>query len=145
MRTIFVAALAASANALKMKVTDDTGDALAMAAQLARAPAEKPDPKPWKEIPYTKEEKINDAVGNNENKLHFFIIDNKELYNNDWETYRSTHGSDGELHNCSLAESDNWGGAQTCKFEWECRGARTCERGGWCSGFDGCYKTPLPL
>merc|ERR1719247_1597439 len=26
----------------------------------------------------------------------------------------------------------------------KCRGARLCERGGWCSGYDGCEGTPLP-
>merc|ERR1719158_9875 len=27
-------------------------------------------------------------------------------------------------------------GAQQCSQSWECRGARLCERGGWCSGCD---------
>merc|ERR1711935_561890 len=33
--------------------------------------------------------------------------------------------------------------AQQCSQSWECRGARLCERGGWCSGYDGCEGTPL--
>merc|ERR1712110_1174473 len=40
--------------------------------------------------------------------------------------------------------TDNWKGAQQCSQSWECRGARLCERGGWCSGYDGCEGTPLP-
>merc|ERR1712070_312743 len=31
-----------------------------------------------------------------------------------------------------------WKGAQQCSQSWGCRGARLCERGGWCSGYDGC-------
>jgi len=49
-----------------------------------------------------------------------------------------------ETSDCSIAESDNWKGAQQCVESWECRGARMCERGGWCSGFDGCEGSPLP-
>merc|ERR1719468_929511 len=55
-------------------------------------------------------------------KLHFFDFDNAS----------------------SIAETDNWKGAQQCVESWECRGARLCERGGWCSGFDGCEGSPLP-
>ena len=81
----------------------------------------------------------------NDEKLHMFDFDNaKMLWKNDWEYYRSVHGSDTDDNNCRLAESDNFLGAQQCKFSWECRGARTCERGGWCSGYDGCLETPLP-
>merc|ERR1711974_218792 len=39
---------------------------------------------------------------------------------------------------------EHWKGAQQCSQSWECRGARLCERGGWCSGYDGCEGTPLP-
>ena len=79
----------------------------------------------------------------NEDKLHFFEFDNaKMLWKNDWEAYRDARG---DFNDCKLAESDNYLGAQQCKFAWECRGARTCERGGWCSGYDGCEGTPLPM
>ena len=78
-----------------------------------------------------------------DDKLHFFDFDNaKMLWNNDWEAYRENR--EAVEHNCRLAESDNFLGAQQCKYQWECRGARTCERGGWCSGYDGCEESPLP-
>ena len=79
----------------------------------------------------------------NDDKLHFFEFDNaKMIWKNDWDFYRNSrdHGE----HDCKLAESDNFLGAQQCRFSWECRGARICERGGWCSGYDGCEGTPLP-
>ncbi len=44
----------------------------------------------------------------------------------------------------SDTESDNWNGVQECFESWVCRGARMCERGGWCSDFDGCEGSPLP-
>ena len=75
--------------------------------------------------------------------------DGKEVTNaehwwgNDYEKYRTTL-EDGDSNNCRIYESRNWIGAQQCKFSWECRGARTCERGGWCSGYDGCENTPFP-
>merc|ERR1719329_1334188 len=76
-------------------------------------------------------------------KLHFFDFDNaKMLWNNDWEAYRTAREE--TEHDCRLAETDNFLGAQQCKYQWECRGARVCERGGWCSGYDGCEGTPLP-
>ena len=76
-------------------------------------------------------------------KLHFFDFDNaKMLWNNDWEAYRAAREE--TEHDCRLAETDNFLGAQQCKYAWECRGARTCERGGWCNGYDGCEGTPLP-
>ena len=75
--------------------------------------------------------------------LSFFNFDNaKMIWNKDWEGYRDARSDD---NNCRLPESDNWYGAQQCKFSWECRGARICERGGWCSGYDGCDGTPLPM
>ena len=89
---------------------------------------------------------INDE---NQAKLNFFDFDNaKMIWKNDWEYYRNYRAAqdvDGDDNNCRLAESDNYLGAQQCKFSWECRGARTCERGGWCSGYDGCEGTALPM
>lgn len=89
---------------------------------------------------------INDE---NQDKLHIFDFDNaKMLWKNDWayyREYREAQDADGDGNNCRLAESDNYLGAQQCKESWECRGARTCERGGWCSGYDGCLNTPLPM
>ena len=77
--------------------------------------------------------------------LHFFDFDNaKMLWNEDFEGYRNAR-DDNDSNNCRLAESDNWMGAQQCKFSWECRGARMCERGGWCEGYDGCLVSPLPM
>ena len=74
--------------------------------------------------------------------LHFFEFDNaKMIWKNNWDGYRNEREN---MNTCKLAESDNWKGAQQCKFLWECRGARTCERGGWCEGFDGCEETPFP-
>ena len=79
---------------------------------------------------------------------HEIIPANREDYNNatelwksDWAAYVKAHPHD---QDCSIAESDNWKGAQQCSQSWECRGARLCERGGWCSGYDGCEGTPLP-
>merc|ERR1711988_1409089 len=63
----------------------------------------------------------------------------KELWKNDWNSYRKSRPND---QDCSISESDNWMGAQQCSQSWECRGARLCERGGWCSGYDGCEGTP---
>merc|ERR1712019_309007 len=63
------------------------------------------------------------------------------LWGNNWAKYRAAHPND---QDCSISESDNWKGAQQCSQPWECRGARLCERGGWCSGYDGCEGTPLP-
>ena len=78
-----------------------------------------------------------------DDKLNFFDFDNaKMLWKGDFETYRNARDN---FNDCKLAESDNWSGAQQCKFSWECRGARSCERGGWCSGYDGCDGTPLPM
>ena len=82
------------------------------------------------------------AVQGVEDKLHFFDFDNaKMLYKGDWASYKKSRPHDND---CSIAESDNWKGAQQCVESWECRGARMCERGGWCSGYDGCEGTPLP-
>ena len=65
-------------------------------------------------------------------------MDNKaKVWKNDWELYRS-YRDDADQNDCRIPESKNWLGAQQCKFSWECRGARTCERGGWCNGYDGC-------
>ena len=63
------------------------------------------------------------------------------IWKKDWAAYKKAHPHD---QDCSIAESDNWKGAQQCSQSWECRGARLCERGGWCSGYDGCEGTPLP-
>ena len=65
----------------------------------------------------------------------------KELWKGNWANYRKARPND---QDCSISESDNWMGAQQCSQSWECRGARLCERGGWCSGYDGCEGTPLP-
>tara|TARA_B110000503_G_C6918408_1_gene317674 strand:+ start:67 stop:387 length:321 start_codon:yes stop_codon:yes gene_type:complete len=106
MRSILIACLFASANA--SRVSDE---GLAAADVLARVASDAPKA--------GKEEKKTDAAPEAEeasnaggNKLNFFIFDNaKMLYKNDWELYRNTHGSGGELENCRLAESDNWLGA----------------------------------
>ena len=43
-------------------------------------------------------------------KLHFFNFDNsKMLYKGDWAEYKKTRPHDND---CSIAESDNWKGAQ---------------------------------
>ena len=63
------------------------------------------------------------------------------LWGGDYKKYRASRPND---QDCSISESDNWMGAQQCSQSWECRGARLCERGGWCSGYDGCEGTPLP-
>ena len=85
----------------------------------------------------------------NQDKLNMFEFDNaKMLWENNYDAYkdfRFAQDADGDGNNCRLAESDNFLGAQQCKQSWECRGARTCERGGWCSGYDGCEGTPLPM
>ena len=65
----------------------------------------------------------------------------KDLWKGKWSAYRASRPND---QDCSISESDNWMGAQQCSQSWECRGARLCERGGWCSGYDGCEGTPLP-
>ena len=82
-------------------------------------------------------------------KLAMFEFDNaKMLYKDDFEAYRKMREEQAlglPDNNCKLAESDNFYGAQQCKFSWECRGARMCERGGWCNGYDACDETPLPL
>jgi hypothetical protein len=84
-----------------------------------------------------------------EGSVHFFDFDaGKMLYHGNWEEYRDFREKEAQgdaSNNCRLAESDNFMGAQQCKYSWECRGARECERGGWCSGFDGCEGTALPL
>merc|ERR1712076_56982 len=78
---------------------------------------------------------IASAYAATDDKLHFFDFDNaKMLYKGDWSAYKKSRPHDND---CSIAESDNWKGAQQCAESWECRGARMCERGGWCSGFDG--------
>merc|ERR1719484_434290 len=61
-----------------------------------------------------------------EDKLHFFDFDNaKMLYKGDWAAYKKSRPHDND---CSIAESDNWKGAQQCVESWECRGARMRER-----------------
>ena len=71
------------------------------------------------------------------------VTNGEKWWGNDYEKYRAAL-EDGDSNNCQIRESRNWKGAQQCAQSWECRGARTCERGGWCSGYDGCYQTPLP-
>ena len=67
----------------------------------------------------------------------------KRCWADDWEGYRDAV-DDADSNNCKIYESHNWFGAQKCKHSWECRGARSCERGGFCSGWDACVETPLP-
>ena len=56
------------------------------------------------------------ATMTNDDKLHFFEFDNaKMIWKNDWEFYRNTRDKNGE-HDCKLAESDNFMGAQQCRF-----------------------------
>ena len=70
---------------------------------------------------------------------------NAERYwGKNWEAYREAN-DDADSNNCKIYESHNWSGAQQCKFSWECRGARSCERGGFCSGWDACVETPFPM
>ena len=70
------------------------------------------------------------------------MFPNKEsMYANDWDKYKHTRQL---MVDCDIYESENWLGTGKCKYSWECRGARMCERGGWCSGFDGCEGSPLP-
>ena len=70
------------------------------------------------------------------------MFPNKEsLYANNWAGYKKTRQL---MVDCDIYESENWLGTGKCKYSWECRGARLCERGGWCSGYDGCEGTPLP-
>lgn len=86
---------------------------------------------------------FKDANSVDNNSVHFFEYNNaKQSWNNDWAGYRNAREA---IHPCKIAESDNFLGAQQCRFNWECRGARTCERGGWCSGYDACDGTALPL
>ena len=95
------------------------------------------------ELRVARNKAIANASSKDQNTVHFFEYDNaKENWNNNWAEYRNFRESQ---NTCKIAESDNWYGAQQCKYNWECRGARTCERGGWCSGYDGCEGTPLPL
>ena len=45
-----------------------------------------------------------------DDKLHFFDFDNaKMLYKGDWAAYKRSRPHDND---CSIAESDNWKGAQ---------------------------------
>ena len=45
-----------------------------------------------------------------DDKLHFFDFDNaKMLYKGDWAAYKKSRPHDND---CSIAESDNWKGAQ---------------------------------
>ena len=86
------------------------------------------------------------AVEQKSADIHMFDFDNaKMLWKNDFGAYEKVRRRDDDSNDCKLAESDNYYGAQQCKYSWECRGARTCERGGWCSGYDGCEGTPLPM
>merc|ERR1712127_407553 len=73
-------------------------------------------------------------------------LDNdKHFWGGNWAKYEADRRKDDDSNDCRLRESHNFLGAQQCKFSWECRGARTCERGGWCSGYDGCEGTALPM
>jgi hypothetical protein len=50
------------------------------------------------------------AVQMEDDKLHFFDFDNaKMLYKGDWAAYKRSRPHDND---CSIAESDNWKGAQ---------------------------------
>ena len=50
------------------------------------------------------------AVQMEDDKLHFFDFDNaKMLYKGDWASYKRSRPHDND---CSIAESDNWKGAQ---------------------------------
>ena len=50
------------------------------------------------------------AVQMEDDKLHFFDFDNaKMLYIGDWAAYKRSRPHDND---CSIAESDNWKGAQ---------------------------------
>ena len=50
------------------------------------------------------------AVQVEDDKLHFFDFDNaKMLYKGDWAAYKRSRPHDND---CSIAESDNWKGAQ---------------------------------
>ena len=49
-------------------------------------------------------------IPDGEDKLHFFDFDNaKMLYKGDWAAYKKSRPHDND---CSIAESDNWKGAQ---------------------------------
>ena len=80
------------------------------------------------------------AVSASENES---LFDNSAIYDNDFEAYRELHSASD--NDCKIYESKNFYGAQQCKFSWECRGARSCERGGFCSGWDACVETPFPM
>ena len=67
----------------------------------------------------------------------------KRYWDGNFEAYRA-EVDDADSNNCQIYESHNFYGAQQCKFSWECRGARVCERGGWCDGYDGCDGTIFP-
>ena len=57
----------------------------------------------------TVQEQIN--LMTTDDKLHFFEFDNaKMLWHNDWEAYRDAR--EAVEHDCKLAESDNYLGAQ---------------------------------
>ncbi len=50
------------------------------------------------------------AATKDDDKLHFFDFDNaKMLYKGDWAAYKRSRPHDND---CSIAESDNWKGAQ---------------------------------
>jgi hypothetical protein len=57
-----------------------------------------------------------------------------------WIKYRSSRGE----HDCQIKESNNWLGQSQCAYNWECKGARTCNLGnfeknnGWCKGDSWC-------
>ena len=56
------------------------------------------------------------AIPTGQDKLHFFDFDNaKMLYKGDWAAYKASRPHDND---CSLAESDNWKGAQQCVESW---------------------------
>lgn len=117
--------------------------AAVVSAQPAGLAQEAPPP----ELPIKKP--AEPAAPTAQDKLSFFEFDNaKMLYNNDFAAYRDMRENQAlglPDNNCKLAESDNFYGAQQCKFSWECRGARMCQRGGWCDGYDACEETALPL
>ena len=71
-----------------------------------------------------------------------FFPNKESMYGNDWDKYKKSRQL---MVDCDIYESENWLGTGKCKYSWECRGARSCERGGFCSGWDACVETPFPM
>ena len=70
---------------------------------------------------------------------------NSETEEENWAEY---HDNRPKEHDCSVNERYNWYGNHRCRFSWECKGARLCEKHiyndpslsgiGWCRGPDAC-------